>query len=234
MNLSPSLFKCLCVPSAVISVISVVLFAFVAVPLRAKIAAESDEIQQLHAKIEHSERKIARLPEFEAQFSTVKEDERKIPILLPENRAVDFIEEVERIAKAVGGGVSISKGSVIESAKKKPAPKDAADGDVPKKEPETKAITDGLSWNKRLPLKVEFSGEYAKAVNFLHRIETMSYRLDVISVDVRPIVSEERTRLGSDVFAVAPAEGVDPAVVEPVVQEKPSVLATFDVIVYTE
>ncbi len=233
MNLPSSVLKCLCIPTAIVFVGSVALFVFVALPLREKIAMESDDIQKFHAKIENAERKIGRLPELEAQFSVVKGDERKISRLLPEANAVDFIKEVEEIAKTVGGEVSIAQGSAVEAAKKKPVPKekDVVDDDR-KKTVERRTIADGLSWEKRLPLRVTFIGEYAKAVNFLHKVETMSYRLDVVAIDVRPVAPEERDRRGGDVFAAAPAEGSADAV--PVVAEQPTVSAAFDLVVYTE
>lgn len=231
MNLPSSILKCLCIPTAIVFAGSVALFVFVALPLREKIAMESDDIQKFHAKIENAERKIGRLPELEAQFSIVKGDERKISRLLPETSAVDFIKEVEEIAKTVGGEVSITQGSAVETVKKKPAPKEKDVVDDQKKIVEKKTIADGLSWERRLPLRVTFSGEYAKAVAFLHKIETMSYRLDVIAIDVRPAVPEDHDRRGGDVFAAAPAEGT---VSVPAAPEQPTVSAAFDVIVYTE
>lgn len=232
MNLSSSILKCLCVPTVIVFAVSVALFVFVAFPLREKIAMESDEIQKFHAKIENAERKIGRLPEFEAQFSIVKGDERKISRLLPEASAVDFIKEVEGIAEAVGGEVSITQGSAVEATKKKPTPKEkdvsAADQ---KNIAEKKTIMDGLSWERRLPLRVTFSGEYAKAVNFLHKIETMSYRLDIIAIDIRPVVPEDRDRRGGDVFVAVPA---DETATAQIVAEQPTVSAAFDLVVYTE
>ncbi|MBP9751900.1 MAG: hypothetical protein KBD19_03505 [Candidatus Moranbacteria bacterium] len=233
MNLSSSILKCLCIPTVIVFIGLVALFVFVALPLREKIAMESDEIQKFRAKIENAERKIGKLPELEVQFSIVKEDERKIPRLLPEANAVDFIKEVEEIAKTVGGEVSIAQGSVVETVKKKSASKEKdADTDASKKNSEKKTIADGLSWEKRLPLRVTFSGEYANAVNFLHKIETMSYRLDVVAVDVRPAVPEEGKRRGGDVFDSVPTEESADAV--PIVPEQPTVSAAFDLIVYTE
>lgn len=234
MNSSPAFLRCLCVPTAIIIIAAVALFVFVAAPFRERIAEESDSVQKIHAKIEHADRKISRLPELETQFSIVKDDERKISRVLSESQAVDFIEEVEAIAKSLDGEVLIAQGSAAESVKKKPAPK-GTDEDVTKKVSEVKTIANGLSWEKRLPLKVEFSGEYAKSVNFLHKIETMSYRLDVISITMRPLVPETDVRQGGDVFVAVPVEGSEPSVSPvPTEPEKPLVSAEFDVIVYIE
>jgi hypothetical protein len=231
MNSPLSFFRCLCFSTALVVVVSVALFIFVATPLRAKIAEESDAIQKIHAKIEHADRKISRLPEIETQFSTLKEDERKMSRILSEAQAVDFIEEIEEIAKSLGGEVSITQGSAMESVKKKPTPK-SEEGNVEKKVPESKTIAGGLSWEKRLALKVEFLGEYSKSVSFLHRVETMSYRLDVISISMRPSVPENDLQRSGDVFAMAQTEGLEPPT--PVEPEKPLVSAAFDVVVYIE
>jgi len=228
-----SILKCLCLPTAIIVIVAVAGFVFVVLPLRGQIASESDRIQMLHSKIEHAGRKVARLPEIEAQFGVVKEDERKISRLLPESRAVDFIEEVEEIARAVGGEVVITQGTIAEAAKKKRPVKDAESASQ-EKPSVSKTITEDLPWEKRLPLRVTFSGEYTKAVNFLHKVETMAYRLDVVSIDIRPVAPEENRRSSENLFVSTPLEGAEvPVPIEPE-PEKPLVSASFDLVVYME
>lgn len=244
MNISSSFFKCLCVPTVIVTVIAVALFVFAAMPLRVKIASESDEIQKFKAKTENAERKISRLPDLRAQYATVEDDERKIPRLLSEAQTVDFIKEMEDVARDAGGKVSIAQGSVVD-ATKKPAPKakgDESDGDASKKKVvEDKSIVGNLSWGKRLSLQITFDGEYGRAVNFLHKIETMSYRLDVLSVDIRP--TTEKENVVAPVSAPAPLPvpvPTDGAALSPVPEspappvepEKHPVAATFGLVVY--
>lgn len=208
-------------------------------PLHQKIRDEGDEIQKILAKTENSERKISRLPEFESQYETIRAGEDRIRLLLSEDRAVDFIREIETLAGKIGGDVTIAQGTSPEAAKKKAAAaKDQAGGDTPAKA-DPKTIGESLPWEKSLRLKVRFTGAYPEAVNFLHKIETMPYRLDVLAVDIRPVPDDEKRKVGVVEPPVVPfAEPVatDAVPVAPPVPEQPefSVDASFEVAVYLQ
>lgn len=211
---------------------------FVILPLHQKIGAEGDEIQKVLAKTENSERKISRLPEFESQYETIRSGENRIRLLLSEDRAVDFIREIEILAEGTGGDVTIAQGASPEAAKKKAAPAKEKDGDDAPAKAEPKTIGESLPWEKSLRLKVRFTGTYPDAANFLHKIETMPYRLDVLAVDIRPVPDEEKRKVGVVEVPVAPAsepgsEPVPAASPAPVPAEFP-VDASFEVAVYLQ
>lgn len=204
----------------------------VILPLHERIRAEGDEIQKILAKTENSERKISRLPEFESQYAIIRESEDRIRLMLSEDRVVDFIREIEALAGKTGGEVTIAQGAAQAPAPAKAAAskeKDGADDSVPTK---PKTIEESLPWEKSLRLKIRFSGAYAETVNFLHKVETLPYRLDVLSVDFRPAPEDERRfSVEGDLFSASPTE----TAAEPV--PPPSELlvnASFEIAVYLE
>lgn len=224
-------------------VISVGVFAalfFVVLPMHQRIRAEGDEIQKILAKTENSERKVARLPEFQAQHEAIRGNEARIRTMLTEDRTVEFIREIERLAGQADGTVAIAQGSTQDSAKKKVAPaKDAEDGASAsasaKAEPKT--IGESLPWEKSLRLNIRFSGTYPESVDFLHKMETMPYRIDVIALDIRPTPDDRRREevLIGDLLAVPSTEdGKAPAPEPAPAPSEFSVDASFEVVVYLE
>lgn len=238
MNMGTFLKNFLTYSVAIFLVVFAALF-FVILPLHQKIGAEGDEIQKILAKTENSERKISRLPEFESQYETIRGGENRIRLLLSEDRAVDFIREIETLAEGTDGDVTIAQGASSESAKKKAVPAKEKDGDDAPAKDEPKTIGESLPWEKSLRLRVRFTGTYQDAVNFLHKIETMPYRLDVIVVDIRPVPDEEKRRVGVIEIPVVPASEPGSEQVPAAVPPAPApvefpVDASFEVAVYLQ
>ncbi len=179
---------------------SVVLFFLATKPLKEKIVAENDEIQKFYAKTENDQRKISRLPEFRNQSVMIGNDESKLRLMLPESRVVDFIREVEGIAKFTRGTVTIAKGDSLEEIRKATASAPEGDGKSDGKvgfDP-LKGLPDG----KTIGLTLTFSGAYADAVDFLHKVDTSPYFLDVLFLEIRPIEAERDSgAIRTDVFS---------------------------------
>jgi hypothetical protein len=208
---------------------TVVLFLLATKPLKEKIVAENDEIQKFYAKTENDQQKISQLPEFRNQSVMIDNDEPKLRLALPESRVVDFIREVEGIAKSTGGAVTIAKGESLEEIRKAmvPVPVSAADGTGTK---ETFDLLKGLPEGKTIGLTLTFSGVYADAVDFLHKVDTAPYFLDVLSLEIRPIDAEQDSgTVRTDVFS---ASGT-PTVVKKT-PLNPKVEAILSIIVYLE
>lgn len=212
------------ISSIMVAAVSVTAFVLVAGPLHGRIVAENDEIQKSNAKVENDRRSVSRLPEYREQSAVIDADSPELRLLLPEDKVVDFIRETESVAKGVGGSVAISKGKDLGEISKQTAPSGAA------KESGTASgagLLKTLPEGKTLGLTLTFSGEYPDAVAFLHKVETSSYYLDVLSVDIRPAeLSRDSAR--SDMFSAGIPEGVSPASVSGSVQ------AVFEIVIYLE
>ncbi len=224
---------------SVLFVAGAVILLFVATaPLRDLIVAENEGIQKFYAKTENDQRKISHLSEFHDQSIAIAKDEAKLQLLLPEGRIVDFIRELENAAKLTGGTVVISKGGNLEESRKAASVVAAsaiktADGAADNRQ-KGMGLLKKLPDGKTLGLTLTFSGKYSDSVNFLHKIETAPYFLNVLSLDIRPIVlSQDSGAIRSDVFAtpIGRVKAVNPAVPATV---EDTVKAEFDIIVYLQ
>lgn len=239
MNLnSLSLRRPLLAYSALLVVFATGLYFFATSPLEEKIAVESDEIQKFHAKTDNDLRKISRLPELRDQAAMIDADAPRLSLLLSEDRVVDFIREVEDIAKSTGGRVTISKGDDLEESRKalsvpvaRVLPKETHTTDT--SGPEESGFLADLPDGKNIGFTLTFVGTYPESVNFLHKVGTAPYFLDVLSLSIRPIVRErEADSVRDDIFSSSvPRVGFVPKVA---VSADREVEAEFAIIVYLE
>lgn len=231
MSISPffknHLFYAVLVFLSAFAVLFLVIF-----PLHQRIRAEGDDIQKIVAKIENSERKIARLPEFESQHAVIRANENRIRLLVSEDRVVDFIREVETLAFKTGGEVTIAQGDATTAGKGKATPVVDKDGTNGSDSGKAKSLPEQLPWDKSLRLNLRFSGSYPEAANFLHKIETLPYRLDVLSLDFRPVAPEDaRSARDADLFFAPPVTGEKD---QSSSSSEPLVDASFEIAVYLE
>lgn len=212
---------------------------FVIFPLQKKIQLESDEIQKVLAKNENTKRRIAELPRLKNEYQRIIEGESTIRLLLSEGRIVDFIREIESLAAENNGSVRITQGAAGDAAQKKPASpadkKTAADTAAPPK----KNLGETLSWEKTMRLSVKFTGAYPDAINFLHKIETLPYRLDVWSIAFRPVPKDQdKNKISSDIFTSSSSGGEEGSGGSPPsLQAEPEphlIDGTFEIVIYLE
>lgn len=211
---------------------------FVISPLQEKIQFESDEIQKILAKNENTKRRIAELPRLKNEYQKIIDGESSIRLLLSEGRIVDFIREIESLAAENRGSVRITQGTIGEADRKKPiSPADkkaSTDAGAAQK----KNLGETLGWEKTMRLSVKFSGAYPDTINFLHKIETLPYRLDIVSVAFRPAPKDEDNDRSSDIFAPLSSggkEGLTPSGPSPRSEpEKNLIDGTFEIVIYLE
>ncbi|HWQ59669.1 MAG TPA: hypothetical protein VN420_00785 [Candidatus Fimivivens sp.] len=232
--------------AALLAFVAVALFLFAARPLRERIASENEGIQKLHANAENEQRKISDLPKYRAQAEEIIGEETRLRLLLPADRIVDFIRGVEDVAKGVGGTVIITQGKdLAEIRKSMPAtagePVGTADttegstqsvGGTAEKGRSGTGLVSGLQDGRTLGLTLQFSGPYSDAVVFLHKVETMPYFLDVLSVNIRPVSGNSNVMSSrSDLFTSAVSS---PSVQRKIAVSADAVDAEFSIIVYLE
>lgn len=216
--------------------------------LLSTIQEKMDEIQKLSVTREHREKQSERLPDLEAQHTLIAENEDRIGIILTKDRIVEFIQEIERLAQDEGVTVEIesrdnafleSKVTPVEK-KDTPAKSTATTSDKAevtaepvKKVPagkETGIITE-LPLKKYLKLTITVIGEYGDAVQFLHRLETLPYALDVIGLNMKQR-SEEDDLVAVESGTLNPfGDGVLTAS-RKVVSKKDVLEAIFETVVY--
>jgi Tfp pilus assembly protein PilO len=231
---------------ALLAIVGAVFF-FGILPLHGRIADQRIGIEKLHAQEENATRKIARLPEFREQVELIDKEDYPLVTVLSEAKIVDFIKSIEDIALQTGSTVAISQSATQK--KKAPAVAPAVAPLPIEKDSGTPApvasatkkkvsIEDGLPSNTDLRLSIAVTGEYPKVIQFLHKIETLPYALDVLSLEIRGNgEGSSRSNGSASPFASATAVFSDNAAVSgdgvptgaAAVQE---VVATFEVAAY--
>ena len=181
---------------------------FVIKPLQASILEGMNSIQKFHADGENRQRQFDKLPELRSQFEAIQRDEEALDILLREEEIVHFVKTLEDLARATKTQIVIQAkdeaGGAIQEKKPVKAPRasDKTEGSKEEggeKEKKEKSILETLPYDRYLHLNVAVTGKYSDLVNFLHRMETLPYALDVISLRVRTKDLEENATEVPDV-----------------------------------
>lgn len=227
---------------------------FAILPIKQSISQKMDDIQKFYTSRENRDRQISKLSELEQQFGVIQADEEHLNILLKEDRIVDFVKTLEGLARETNTEISIASkegNSIIEKkvVVGKPQTKSSADADAPapavSEKKKATGILDTLPFDRYLHLGVSVVGEYADIINFLHKMETLPFALDVVGMEMHQKENEERS---SSSLSVTSGSGINPFVATsestastppletPVIvpEEKNTLEAVFDTIVYVD
>lgn len=192
---------------------------FVIKPLQASILEGMNDIQKFHADRENRQRQFDKLPELRSQFEAIQRDEKTLNILLSEEEIVNFVKTLEDLARGTNTQIVIQAkdeaGGAIQEKKpvKAPRPGDkaGAEEEGKGKEKAEKGILEILPYDRYLYLNIVVTGKYSDLVNFLHKMETLPYALDVVSLRVHPVDPEEEKNEVPDVrtnpFMLSPSGG---------------------------
>ena len=153
--------------------------------------------ERIKLEQEIQEEQITNLPALAGRYQKIVENEQYLGILYSEDRVVEIIKDIERLAKEREVTLVITQKEV---AKKKPAKKEEAtsekkeeaDGEKEQKEaPAAKTLEDSLPYEKHIRLELKAEGSYVAIRKFLHALETAPYALDVLSLNGALSPSEE-------------------------------------------
>lgn len=166
------------------------------IPFHRLIIEKADGIQEYYATRENREVQMKKLPELESQFMSIEKDEDTLNILLSEEAIVDFVKTLEKLGAETGVLVTIrSAGSnVIEEKKnlKVPVKKGAVSQEATDSSKAPASLIDLLPLERFVHLNVTVQGEYQNIVTFLHKMETLPFGLDVLSVSMKIRNAEEK------------------------------------------
>lgn len=219
-------------------------------PFQNFVTEKADGIQEYHAMRENRATQMGKLPDLQSKFDNIQVEEDVLRILLSEERVVDFVQTLERLARETGVYVVIqSKTGTIIEEKPKPkatAKKTATDPSeteaVEKKSKASMTILESVPFDRYLHVEVVVKGEYQTIVTFLHKMETLPLGLDVIGMtmgirDQEELVKAVATNPGRNPFLVL-GDGVitpDTEIEEELTVAIPGTLeASFDTVVYLD
>lgn len=220
-------------------------------PFQNFVTEKADGIQEYYATRENRLSQMQKLPDLQSQFENIQAEEDVLQILLSEERVVDFVQTLERLAKETGVQVVIQSktGTIIEEKPKpKVAPKKAvvesAETEVTEKKSKTPAtILESVPFDRYLHVEVVVQGEYKTIATFLHKMETLPIGLDVIGMTMGIRDQEESANVvtadpGRNPFLILGDGATDSPTTETkeeLVAAIPGTLkASFDTVVYLD
>lgn len=164
--------------------------------LHQKVREALDTQERVALEQEIQEQQIKNLPELSSLYNKITESEQFFALLYSEDRVVEVIKDIERLAKDQGLTLTITQKEV--SKKKAPAKKEAGaeeDKEAEKEADKPKELVDTLPYEKHIRLELKAEGEYQSIRNFLHALETAPYALDVLAVNGNLAPVEEGTQV---------------------------------------
>lgn len=146
------------------------------------------EEQNVRAAIDQEQ--IANLPVLRAVQERALAEEQRFTLVYPQSQTVNVIRQIESLAKNEGVVLVITQKDALP--KKQPAKSTTTDTQATetetkapqKSKPKVPAITDKLAFENAVHIGLEARGEYKSVRNFLHKLETIPYAIDVLGVDV--------------------------------------------------
>lgn len=155
------------------------------------IAAKRENIQKSVTIRENRERQLRKLGEYESQYDRILEEEEKLAVFTEKEHMIDFIKQLEALAKEKGVKIVIEarEAPPVTKAPAKAASTDAEKtaetggaekADAKKKDP---SIIGNLPTQEYTRLALRVSGETRKVIEYLHLVETLPVALDVIALD---------------------------------------------------
>lgn len=176
-------------------------------PLLDLIQQEQDEIQKIDVLQEYRSAELQRLPELEKQSSLIQERGQELKLMPTKDELVGFIRDLERLAQESGVAIEIASqdNTLLESkltsqeAKAKVQSETANEGDESRSVAPTDrrkgklggTLLEGLPLKQFIRLNLTVKAPYAAMVEYLHKVETMSYALEVVSLAVRELGKED-------------------------------------------
>ncbi len=231
------------------------LFWFGILPFDSFVTEKADEIQQLSVLRQNRERQIGKLPELQAQFENIRANEDTLKVLLNEEHIIDFIKTLESLTRNTGVEITIQSkdGTVIQEKsviKSLPMMKKSASSSPVGKAANTTSIVDTLPYDRYLRLNIVVRGSYGNIVNFLHKMETLPYALDVVGVSMKDrgdaVSTPSTAGSGRNPFLITPSDNPTPLspdkpADQPITEGAPvappiigNLEASFDTAVYLE
>ncbi|MBP5993393.1 MAG: hypothetical protein KA731_00635 [Candidatus Moranbacteria bacterium] len=155
------------------------------------IGTKQENIQQSVTIRENRERQLGKLGEYENQYNRILEEEEKLGVFTEKGHMIDFIKQLEALAKEKGVKIVIEarEAPPVTKAPVKAAATDAEKTaetggaekpDAKKKDP---SIIGNLPTQEYTRLALRVSGETGKVIEYLHLVETLPVALDVIALD---------------------------------------------------
>jgi len=146
-------------------------YFFVIEKLTAEIVNKKNKFQESMAIQEKQRNRLKELPELRNNFEILEDAEKKIYPFLKKDKAVELIQEVEKLAENTGNKVAIEVAAPDASAKA--SAKNA-----------TETIISALPVKEYIQLRIKVTGSFFSLLKLLNKLENSHYYLDIVSLQV--------------------------------------------------
>lgn len=146
-------------------------YVFVIERLVSEIEGKRNKLQELATIQEGQRKRLSNIPEFKKNAAVLEEAEKKMHPFLKKDKAVELIQEVERLAESTGNKVIIEVAGTDAPAKT--TAKNA-----------TETIISNLPIKEYIQLRIRITGSFFGFLKFLNRLENSDYYLDVTSLQM--------------------------------------------------
>jgi hypothetical protein len=158
---------------------TIVLFYFGFLPYENKIKNQADRIQETELENQIFEKKTSKISQMEEKFSDYQNNKDKMGKFLQNGEEVGLIERIESLGEETKNKVKLS---ILEVD----AQKNKDTTSLKNTTKEENILKDVPSQNF-LSLEINLEGDYQGLLDFLKKIESMDYYVDVISLDLAEI-----------------------------------------------
>lgn len=172
---------------------------------------------------------IKNLPQLASRYQKILDNEQYFTLLYSEDKVVDIIKDIERLAKEQSVTLTITQKEIpVQKAAKADAKADGGEANKTTEAP--RQLVDTLPYEKNIRLELRAKGKYLAIRNFLHKLETAPYALDVLSIEGNIAPKEDE-----NTSVVAPQSASPFLLSGPVTNsEEPEVLLPTDVVFLIE
>ncbi len=221
-------------------------------PVKRNIRSMLDKREETKILEEATRKRLGELPELERQYALIRENGGVLDIFTNREDIVRFIEAIEKTAEKSGVTISIESKELEKKKSSTTAKerKDAADakdkeGQSAPEKKKDESILGNLPFQEYLSFVIHVTGKYPEVGLFLHRLETIPFALDVVSINIHFVENEEApkkpggdllqrslpTETSSNSTAVEVVSEPEP---EPEPEPNNFVEGTFSVVVYVK
>lgn len=202
-------------------------FYFVAGHLLSAISGNNVKIQENLVDREIKEKRLAEIPKMKEQYQTVASEERFFIPLVTEDKAVELIEKLEKLAQSSGNEINIeiqSNTGKVDTSKAKSK----------KTEDEKQSIRDSLPSSDYLELKINLSGSYNQLLDFIEKFEALQYYSDIVSLDIEFKEEEKKAQSSPSPFAQNTNNMTGSEEVQPVPAKEATLNSSINAVFYLE
>jgi hypothetical protein len=161
------------------------LYYFVIEKMLAKIEAKKIQIQEDAAIQENQRKRLGDVQRLKDDFEMVGGVEEKVGSFLDKNKAVDFIQEIEKLSDGTNNRVEIEVVPADLPVKGKTTAKESGE-----------TIASSLPAKDYLQFKIKTSGSFLGLIKLISQLENSKYYLDVVSLQINanPELGAEENR----------------------------------------